>query len=397
MTNLPSATRKHILSINAGSSSLKLALFAMENGQEQILIEGAVEDISSAKGRLWIHPKNQSELVEPGEFPNHARALDMLLQRFADCRTPPPDAVGHRVVHGGLEYQVPTRITSNVVEKIRNLVPLAPLHLPASLAGIDAVLSKNPELPQVACFDTSFHSQLPEIARRLPLSNSLWKEGVRRYGFHGLSYEYVLAETPEAQQGRTIIAHLGNGASLVAIRDGRPRDTTMGFTPTGGVMMGTRSGNLDPGVLIYLMRNHKAEADAIEHLINHEAGLLGVSGVTSNMEFLLSRGDDLQCQLAVDLFVYGIRKAIGSLTTVLDGLDTLIFTGGIGEHADIVRARICENLEHLGVHINPERNQRHDRCISADDASCQVLVVPTNEQLTIARQTFRLIWGHQFE
>lgn len=397
MSNQPSATRKHILSINAGSSSLKLALFAMENGQEQILIDGAVEEIASVKGRLWLHARNQAQHTELGEFPNHARALDVLLRRFADHGTPPPDAVGHRVVHGGLEYQVPVRITANVVAKIHNLVHLAPLHLPANLAGIEAVSSKSPELPQVACFDTAFHSQLPEIAQRLPLSKPLWKEGLRRYGFHGLSYEYVLAETPEAQQGRTIIAHLGNGASLVAIRDGRPLDTTMGLTPTGGVMMGTRSGDLDPGVLIYFMRSHKADADTVERLVNREAGLLGVSGVSSNMQTLLSRRDDPRCQLAVDLFVSGIRKAIGSLTTVLSGLDTLIFTGGIGEHAEIVRSGICENLEHLGVQIDPERNQRPERRISANDACCQVLVIPTNEQLMIARQTLRVIWGNPYE
>ncbi len=391
--NNPPATQ-YILCVNAGSSSLKLALFAMGNGHEQILIEGAVEEIAGARGRLRLRPANQPEYIELGEFPNHERAFELLFERFADRKLPEPDAAGHRIVHGGSEYQAPTPITPEVLNGIKSLVHLAPLHLPANITGIEALSARMPGLPQVACFDTAFHSGLPEVARRLPLENSLWDEGIRRYGFHGLSYEYVLGEATEAQTGRTIIAHLGNGASLAAILDGRPIDTTMGFTPTGGVMMGTRTGDLDPGVLIYLMRKHNADADALEHLVNYEAGLYGVSGVTSNMEVLLSRRDDPHCRLAVELFVYEIKKAIGSLAAALNGLDCLIFTGGIGEHAAEVRDMICDRLDHLGVRIDPDRNRRHDRSISGNGAGCQVLVVPTNEHLMIARHTQRAVQQH---
>lgn len=384
---------KHVLSVNAGSSSLKLALFAMGATGCEPVVEGSIEEIGAAEGRVRLRPANQPEQIESKAVRNHEGALDVLLRRFANLHEPELDAAGHRVVHGGSEYQSPVRISEAVVERLRGLVHLAPLHLPANLAGIDALSSRLPGLPQVACFDTAFHSRMPEIAKRLPLPESFRDEGLRRYGFHGISYEYVLSEVTEAQRGRTIIAHLGNGASLAAVRDGVPVDTTMGFTPTGGVMMGSRTGDLDPGVLIYLMRAHGMDADAIERLVNRDAGLRGVSGVTSNMEILLNRRDDPRCQAAVELFVYEICKAAGALAAVLNGLDTLIFTGGIGEHAAPVRAMVCERLEHLGVRIDPERNRQHEHCISESGAGCRVLVVPTNEHLLIARHTIRAIDG----
>lgn len=385
---------QRVLSVNAGSSSLKLALFAMGGGKERLLIEGAVEEIAAAEGRLRLRPMNEKEQIEAGEFPTHVAALNDLLHRFAD-RGPQADATGHRVVHGGSEYQAPVRITPEILNRLRSLVHLAPLHLPANITAIEALSHHLPDLPQVACFDTAFHCRLPELAKRLPLPESFRDEGLRRYGFHGLSYEYVLAELPDARRGRTVIAHLGNGTSLAAIRNGVPVETTMGFTPTGGVMMGTRSGDLDPGVLIYLMRRHQCDADALERLVNHESGLRGVSGITSNMEVLLGRLDDPHCRVAVELYVYQIRKALGALAAVLGGLDTLVFTGGIGEHAAPVRAMICEGLEHLGVRVDFERNRRHDRCISASDANCRVLVVSTNEHLMIARHTLRTIHKHE--
>ena len=378
---------RHILCINAGSSSLKLEQYALGDGEARSLIDGSVEEISAAQGRLQLRVANRPEQVELGQFPNHELALDVLLKRFAEHNMPQPDAAGHRVVHGGSDYQSSVLITPTVLKRIRELTHLAPLHLPANLAGIDALSARQPDLPQVACFDTAFHSRMPDVAKRLPLPDTFWDQGLRRYGFHGLSYEYVLGELADGERGRTIIAHLGNGASLAAIRDGMPLDTTMGFTPTGGVMMGSRSGDLDPGVLTYLMREHGYDADAIERLVNHEAGLQGVSGVTSNMEILLDSAEDLRCREAVELFVYQIRKAIGGLAAVLSGLETLVFTGGIGEHAAPVRAMICEGLEHLGVRFDPACNRRHEHCISVANAQCRVLVVPTNEHLMIARHT----------
>ncbi|QDT93618.1 acetate/propionate family kinase [Gimesia algae] len=385
MNDQAATESQHILCINAGSSSLKLALYELGDERERLLIDGTVEEISAAQGRLCLRVANRLEQVELERFPNHKLALDVLLKRFAEHNMAQPDAAGHLVVHGGSDYQDPVLITPTVLERIRKLTHLAPLHLPAKLAGIDALSARLPNLPQVACFDTAFHSRMPDVAKRLPLADSFWDEGVRRYGFHGLSYKYVLGELTDREIGRTIIAHLGNGVSLTAIRDGIPLDTTMGFTPTGGVMMGSRSGDLDPGVLVYLIREYGY--DAIERLVNHEAGLQGVSGVTSNMENLLDSSQDLQCREAVELFVYQIHKAIGGLSAVLSGLDTLVFTGGIGEHAAPVRAMICEGLEHLGVRFDPACNRRHEHCISVANAECRVLVVPTNEHLMIARHT----------
>jgi len=381
----------HVLSVNAGSSSLKVACYALGEGLESLLLQGRVEEIASPEGRLRLQLANHPERVEAGAFPDHQAAIDALMQRFAEHQMPAPGAAGHRVVHGGSTYLAPTRITPAVLDEIRRLSHLAPLHLPANLAGIEALSARFPRLPQVACFDTAFHGRMPEVAKRLPLSHAFWDQGLRRFGFHGLSYEYVLSELGASRGKRTIIAHLGNGASLAAVRDGKPLDTTMGFTPTGGVMMGSRSGDLDPGVLIYLMREQGYNADSLERLLNREAGLRGMSGVTSNMEVLLSRTDDACSVAAVELFVYQIRKAIGALSAVLGGLDTLVFTGGIGEHAPPIRAMVCRGLEHLGVEIDEGRNQRHDVCISTDGASCRVLVIATNEHLMIARHVKNVI------
>jgi acetate kinase len=242
---------------------------------------------------------------------------------------PQPAAIGHRLVHGGPEHAAPERVTPQLVTALRRLVAFAPLHLPSEIQGIEAVAAHFPGLPQVACFDTAFHRRLPELAQRFPLPRALWDEGLRRYGFHGLSYEYIVERLGTAARGRTIIAHLGNGASMAAVRDGQPVDTTMGFTPTGGFMMGTRSGDLDPGILLYLMNEKRYDARQLEHLVNHEAGLLAVSGTSSDMKTLLEkRAGDSNAAQAVELFCYHLRKHIGALTAVLGGLDTLVFSGG---------------------------------------------------------------------
>ena len=305
-----------VLCLNAGSSSLKFALFE----GEQSLAEGEFEEVEAL--------------------------FDQLPAR--------PDAVGHRIVFGGPDHTAPAKIDGALIEKLRALAPLAPLHVPLELDLVEQVTAHAPDLPQVACFDTAFHRSMPELAQRFPLPEEYWERGVRRYGFHGLSYEYICSQVSAP---RMVIAHLGNGASLAAVKDGRPMDTTMGLTPTGGLMMGTRSGDLDPGVLVYLQR----QGVDIEELVDRRAGLLGVSGITSDMRELLA-SDAPAAKRAIDLFCYLLRKQIGAMTAVLGGLDLLVFTGGIGERAAPIRERACEGL-----------------------AVGSVQVIPTNEDLMIAR------------
>ena len=375
-----------VLCVNSGSSSLKVALYE----DETPIASGAVEGIGLAEGRLTVRDAAARVLrEEPGVFPEASAALHGVL---AAAGLPAPDAAGHRIVHGGADHAVPERVTPPLLAALRTLVPLAPLHLPAALQGIDAVGAHFPELPQVACFDTAFHRRLPAVAQRLPLPRALRAKGIERYGFHGLSYEYVVATVGAATLGRAVIAHLGNGASLAAVCDGLPVDTTMGFTPTGGLMMGTRSGDLDPGVLVHLLMHEGYDAAAIERLVDHKSGLLGVSGVTSDMKALLeTRATQPHAAEAVELFCHVLRKHIGAFAAVLGGIDTLVFTGGIGERAAPVREDTCRGLEHLGIQIDRTRNARHDPVISAPGSACTVRIVPTDEDLMIARHTRALL------
>src|SRR5262249_41571464 len=302
-------------------------------------------------------------------------------------------AAGHRVVHGGPNHSSSERVDESLLAELRRLVPFAPLHLPSAIKGIEAVKARFPGMPQVACFDTAFHRSMPEVAQRFPLSRDLWDEGVRRYGFHGLSYEYIVATLGAAARGRLVIAHLGNGASLAAVLKGQPMDTTMGFTPTGGVMMGTRSGDLDPGVLIHLMQEKGYGPAELDELVNNRAGLLGVSGISPDMRTLLEQRDrEPHAAQAVEMFCYQLRKHIAALTSVLGGLDTLVFTGGIGEHSAPVRWEVCQGLAHLGITLDPDQNAAHAEVISASRSACTVRVIPTNEDLMIARHTRSLLF-----
>jgi acetate kinase len=359
------------------------------------LAEGAAERLGQTDARLWARGSKGSEPVErPGPFPDHRAAVDAVFDVVATLGLPRPEAVGHRLVHGGPAHAAPERLDARLFERLRALIPFAPLHLPSELAVIEAVAARFPDLPQVVCFDTAFHRSMPELAQRLPLPGTLWDLGVRRYGFHGLSYEYVLGALGPGRSGRLIIAHLGNGASLAAIRDGQPCETTMGLTPTGGLMMGTRSGDLDPGVLLYLLGQSGYDRARLNRLVNQEAGLLGVSGTSPDMKTLLAaRGKDPGAALAVRMFCYHVRKHIGALAAVLGGLDMLVFTGGIGERAAPVRREVCDGLEHLGVRLDPERNDAHADPISAAGIRCTVRVIPTNEDLMIARHTHALLDG----
>ena len=392
-------TAIQMMTINTGSSSLKAALYQV-GPPEQLDLAVNAERIGQDGGRLRIRDaRGEIVLDQKGDLPDYAAALQAWfswLQRQGLDKD--LAAVGHRVVHGGSQYREPCRITPDVTAALQALVPIDPEHLPQALGAMAAVSQAYPAIPQVACFDTAFHRQMPRVAQMFALPRTLWDAGVLRLGFHGLSYEYIMqklrAEDPVAADGRVVIAHLGNGASMAAVRAGSGVDTTMGFTPTGGLMMGTRSGDLDPGVLLHLMSTKGLDARALDRVVNHEAGLVGVSETTNDMRALLAaRATDPRAALAVEMFCYHARKTIGALVAALGGLEMLVFTGGIGEHAAPIRAQICESLAHLGLIIDAERNAAHARSIASDGARCRALVVPTDEERQVAHHTQRVIEG----
>jgi acetate kinase len=384
---------ERILCLNRGSSSLKFALYESGDDGEKPLAAGAVEGIGTGTTRSWIRvgreePRDDGRVAAGGAREPVAAVFEALASRRLDA----PTAVGHRIVHGGPDLVAPTLVDDRVSATLRAAVPFAPLHLPAELEGIAAVTARHPRLPQVVCFDTAFHARMPAVARRLPLPRAMWDAGIRRYGFHGLSYEYVVGTIGAATLGRAVVAHLGNGASLAAIRDGQSVDTTMGLTPAGGIVMGTRTGDLDPGVLTHLLAHRGYDVAALERLVDRESGLLGVSGTSADMRQLLAvRARDPHAAEAVDLFCYDVRKQIGAFAAVLGGIDTLVFTGGIGEHAAPVRWEVCQGLEHIGIRIDAARNDVHAPVISPAAGRCLVRVVPTDEDLMIARHTRRVL------
>ncbi len=371
----------HCLCVNMGSSSLKLAVYRVDRGSEQCLARGAALKIGLPEAVVEIGGQ-----VTAQPLPDHRAALKAVLAALAPTRV---DAVGHRVVHGG-DHTRPERITPELITRLEALTPLAPLHNPPALAGIRAVAEHWPDMPQVVCFDTAFHAGLPEVARTLPLARRWRERGIRRYGFHGLSYEYIVRRLGEKARGRVVIAHLGNGASLAAVRDGRSIDTSMGMTPTGGIPMGTRSGDLDPGVLLHLLRQQGLDPDALDRAINREAGLLGLSGETSDMALLLQSHSE-GARLAVAVFAYQVRKTIGAYAAALGGLDRLVFTGGIGEHAAPVRWAVCRGLEYLGLELDPALNAAHAETISVPASRCPVHVLHTEEDAMIARHVYELM------
>jgi acetate kinase len=376
-----------ILSLNGGSSSLKFAVYRLNDAAEERVFAGAVEAIGEASGNAWLRAGNKVRQEESGIFPDHTAAIKTMFAALNKQGVERLAAAGHRIVHGGPKLTAPQLIDEKLKEALKDLVPFAPLHLPSQVAMIEAVTAHFPDLPQVACFDTAFHSRMPEVAQRLALPRELWEQGIKRYGFHGLSYEYVVGKLGAALGRRAVIAHLGNGASMVALKDGLSMDTSMGLTPTGGFMMGTRSGDLDPGVLIHLMKAGYS-ADQLETLLDHRSGLLGVSGKTSDMKVLLQKSEtDPAAAMAVEKFCYEVGKWIGAFAAVLNGLDTLVFTGGIGERAAHVRAKICSGLEYLGVALDAAANDRNSEVISLTDSECEVRVIETDEDLMIARHT----------
>jgi acetate kinase len=391
---------RRLLTINTGSSSLKAALYRLGEGATETLeLRAEASRIGGRGGGLRLADARGETLDErQDDLPDHTAALDALLSRLRDRGLDQDDlaAVGHRIVHGGDRYRGPQRVTPEVVADLRALVPLDPNHLPQAIAAIEAVGRVYPAVPQVVCFDTAFHSRMPRVARLYALPRRLAQEGIIRYGFHGLSYEYVVGELrrvdPAAYEGRVVVAHLGNGASMAAVRGGFGVDTTMGFTPTGGLVMGTRSGDLDPNVPLFLLEERDLTPTEVSDLLNKRAGVLGVSGTSADMRDLLEReAYDGHAAEAVALFCYQAKKFLGGLAAALGGLDALVFTGGIGEHAAPMRERVCEGLEFLGIRLDPDRNAAHAPVISSDDAAVSVRVVPTDEDLMVARHTRKLI------
>ena len=382
-----------ILCMNSGSSSLKFALYRIGDGEEVLLAQGAAELNDERVARLWIHSARQKVEKTGSEISPASTPLSALSVELKQLQLPHPDAVGHRLVHGGQHHAAPEQITGKLLKELRGLIPFAPLHLPEEIAGIEAVISNFGNLPQVACFDTAFHRSVPEVAQRFALPRALLDEGIRRYGFHGISYEYIMRTLGSDPPSRLIIAHLGNGASMAAVKDGNPMDTTMGFTPAGGFMMGTRSGDLDPGIILYLLNEKHLSAHELSDLVNRQSGLVGVSGI-SDMKMLLERREaSPDAALAVRMFCYQLRKQIGAFTAVLGGLDLLVFTGGIGEKAAPVRWEVCSGLEHLGIKLERERNDANADRISTENSRCLVRVIPTNEDLMIARHSYDLVFS----
>ncbi len=418
-----------LLVINAGSSSIKFSVFALlaDGGELALVCRGLQENIGEENphfkafdrvGQVLIDvrptpPSGKYQKQGPnyrrrandaqpspaeGEVYDHQAALRDLLDWLGKMPDlPEVIAAGHRVVHGGKEFSDPQRLTPEIMARLETFVLLAPLHQPHNLAGIRALAAVRPDLPQIACFDTAFHFVQPELARLFALPQVYRQEGIQRYGFHGLSYEYIAGALADAMgtpaTGRVVVAHLGNGASMCAMHDGRSVATTLGFTAVEGLPMGTRSGSLDPGVLIYLIERHGMGARDLTNLLYKQSGLLGLSGISNDMRELLASSDP-NAKLAVDYFTYRIARELGSLAAALGGLDGLVFTGGIGEHAAVVREQVCARSAWLGIELDTAANVGDARRITRPDSRVTVWVLPTNEELVIARHTRRLVLEH---
>lgn len=391
---------KAYLVLNAGSSSLKFSVFRQATGSTELqtILSGQIAGIGSL-ATFEAKDASRRVLAKHSWNESDSNSRDIMLQYLLDwiSSTLVDDqivAAGHRVVHGGRFLGLPMKVTPALLNDLEQLVPLAPLHQPHNLAPIHILARNHPELDQVACFDTAFHSTQPKQAKTYALPRALSDEGVCKYGFHGLSYEYVskqlLATRPELASGHIVICHLGNGSSLCAVKDGRSMDTTMGFTALDGVPMGTRSGSIDPGVLLYLMREKKMDLEAIEDLLYRRSGLLGVSGLSNDMK-VLEESDDPHAKEAVDLFCFRVAKEVAAMAASMGGLDALVFTAGIGENSPYIRNMIAQRLAWLGVKLDADANSSRQFNISAADARVPTFVVPTNEEMMIAKHAMNLL------
>jgi acetate kinase len=377
-----------ILIINAGSSSLKFGLYEQRDAEERLLLDGVADGVGRSNGRIELRDVHGQTLRSENAS---VASVDDAMGYAAKCLTEfsksKPCAVGHRVVHGGPDLLTHQRITPALLEELRRCVHFAPLHIPIALQLIQSAERSYPDVPQFACFDTAFHRTIPEVAARFPLPRDLFDEGIHRYGFHGLSYESIVHQFGEDLPSRTVIAHLGNGASIAAVKDGRSVDTSMGLTPTGGIPMATRSGDLDPGVLLYLLRVKQMNPDSLEDLLNRRSGLTALSGGDGDMRDVeaAAASGNREAKMAIEVFCAAIRKEIAAYTAVLGGLDMLVFTGGIGEHSAPVRSSVCHGLAFLGVSIDDLANQSHSGAISTKQSKVRVCVMSSQEDIQIAR------------
>jgi acetate kinase len=379
---------KSILVINTGSSSLKFGLYEERNGEERLLLDGLADGIGRSAGKIEL--KNADRRVLRSEnlsFKSEGDALDHAARWLTELSPSKPSAIGHRVVHGGPRLLTHQPITPAILEELRACVHFAPIHIPVALQLIERTEKSYPGVQQFACFDTAFHKNLPEAASRFPLPRPLFDEGIRRYGFHGLSYESVVYQLGRGLASRTIMAHLGNGASLAAVNEGKSVDTSMGLTPTGGIPMATRTGDIDPGVLLYLLRAKQMNVDSLEKLLNKSSGLTALSDGTADMRGLEAAAEkgDQPAQLAIEIFCTSIRKVIAAYTAVLGGLDMLVFAGGIGEHSIRVRRDVCHQLGFLGIVIDDAINRSNGGEISSANSRVRVRIVPSQEDFQIAR------------
>lgn len=386
-----------VLVLNSGSSSIKFGLFELAASGPDLLCNGMLDEheamprlvVKNPAGENLFEKRRDASDSDSGHL--FADVLAFIEDRFGEHHL---RAVGHRIVHGGPDYSGPVALTEDVTAKLEALTPLAPLHQPRCIAPVRTLAAIRPALTQIACFDTAFHHSLAPPARRFAIPKGYEERGVRRYGFHGLSFEYVtghLAQiAPELIAKRTVIAHLGNGASLCAVRNGRSVDTTMGLTPLDGLVMGTRCGTIDPGVLLYLQQHEKMSAEDVQHLLYHKSGLLGVSGISSDMRTLLASNEAAACE-AIDLFTFRAAQAVAMMATTLGGIDCLVFTGGIGEHAKEIRSAIGERLAWLGVRIDAAANDETRERVNGADSAVEIFVIPTDEEMTIARHCAALI------
>jgi acetate kinase len=383
----------HVLALNSGSSSLKFGLYRVGPAQTDRLVSGEAGAIGSENSSFEVSDARDTTLhSEKAAIATQADALIRVGRLFAERNMPAPSAVGHRIVHGGPKLLRHCLIDTSVLGELESAVEFAPLHIPPALAVIRSASMQYPGLAQVACFDTSFHADLPAVARVLPMPRALQAEGIRRYGFHGLSCESIVRQLASNLPDRLVIAHLGNGASVTAVKAGHSIDTSMGLTPTGGVIMGTRTGDLDPGVLIYLLRRKKLDAAMLEELVNRRSGLLGISGVDSDMRRLhAAAAVNADARLAIQMFCICARKQIAAMAAVLEGIDMLVFTGGIGENDTDVRATICSGLSWMGVSPDASRNPDVNGCAHEAGLPCAVRVLPAQEEVEIARHTWALV------
>jgi acetate kinase len=386
----------NVLALNSGSSSLKFGLYLTGSSPPEILLSGEAQAIGAATGKFYSHNSSgHAVMSETVAFSSQQDAMLHIGKALKAANMPEPHAIGHRIVHGGPALRTHRRVDEAVLQQLEAATRFAPLHVPAALSVIRVTQEQFPGAPQVACFDTTFHAGMPDVARILSIPRELQSEGIQRYGFHGLSCESILGQLAGDLPARVVIAHLGNGASVTAVKRGKSIDTSMGLTPTGGLIMGTRSGDLDPGVLVYLMREKQFDATKLEELVDHHSGLLGVSCVDSDMRRLRTAAPgNPDAQLAIEMFGYSVRKHIAGMIAALGGIDLLVFTGGIGENDWETRLAICGGMAWTGIELDAQRNQENTNPVSAAHSACRVLVLNSREERQIAHHTWTVLSQH---